>query len=96
MSSDRQDRESRQQLVQALKRSSIGIEMAVSVLVGYLMGQWLDGKFGTQPWLTVTFMLLGIAASFVALFRMAQRVSREAADEEAEDDGESGSTMGRQ
>ena len=38
------------------------------VLVGYVIGHYLDKAFGTH-FLTLVFLLLGIAAGFIELFR---------------------------
>jgi ATP synthase protein I len=43
--------------------SSIGLQVALSILIGYFFGSYLDGKFHTEPWLTVIFFLLGVAAA---------------------------------
>jgi ATP synthase protein I len=44
-----------------------------SLLVGYLIGRFLDGYLGTFPWLTMVFLLLGGAAGFVQVFRILGR-----------------------
>ncbi len=44
--------------------------LASSILVSLYIGQWLDGRFHTTPWLTLVMTLLGIAAGFVNLFRL--------------------------
>ncbi len=41
----------------------LGLQLAVTVIVMVFLGIWLDGKFNTSPWLTVTFSFLGIATS---------------------------------
>jgi len=62
--------------------SLIGIEMAVSILVGYYGGVWLDGKFGTTWWQWVGFAL-GVAAGFRSLFRIAQKERARLANDSA-------------
>ena len=49
---------------------SAGTELAVSVLAGFLAGQWLDRKFGTGPWLTLVGALGGIAFGLYQLVRV--------------------------
>lgn len=44
--------------------SSLGLQVALSILIGYGLGQYLDGKFDTQPWLTIICFFLGVAAAF--------------------------------
>ncbi len=42
----------------------------MSTFVGLGIGYWLDNVFSTGPWLTLIFLLLGIVAGFVEIFRM--------------------------
>jgi F0F1-type ATP synthase assembly protein I len=59
--------------------SSLALALPASTLVGYLIGYWLDHAFGTK-WLTVLFLLLGIAAGFAQLIR---RIVSDARDGDA-------------
>ena len=52
-----------QQHTMAARWSSVGIQLVISVLLGYWGGQWLDGKFGTEPWLSYIGIFLGLAAA---------------------------------
>ena len=71
------------QLVKALGRySAVGIEMGAAVVIGYLIGHWLDKQAGTAPWLMLFFLLIGVAAGFRGLYRAAKRAMRE--DEQQE------------
>ncbi len=63
-------------LYRALEVSSVGIELALSIVLGWLGGSWLDDMAGTAPWLTVTGVLFGVTAGFYALYRVAQKVAR--------------------
>lgn len=58
--------------------------MGLSVVIGYGMGWWLDGKFGTQPWLTTVFTLLGITAGIRSMLQLSRKVARQMAQEDAE------------
>ena len=51
----------------------VGIEMGISIAVGFLGGRWLDGKLGTEPWLAWIGFACGVLAGFRALFRVARR-----------------------
>ncbi|HVJ17866.1 MAG TPA: AtpZ/AtpI family protein [Polyangiaceae bacterium] len=57
---------------------TVGLEIALSVTVGLLGGQWLDKKFGTSPWLTIIGLAYGIAAAVRALYRALKRANLEA------------------
>ena len=48
--------------------SQIGITMAVCILVGVFIGRFLDGHFGTGPWLLFLFSFLGVGAAFKSMF----------------------------
>lgn len=42
---------------------SLGLQVALAIFIGYGIGRYLDGKFGSGPWLTVIFFMFGIAAA---------------------------------
>ena len=68
-----------------LDLSSMGTFLVVSTFVGGGIGYFLDNKvFGTFPWLSIIFLLLGIAGGFIKIFEAAKRSS------EDEDENESG------
>ena len=56
--------------------STVGIALVVSTVIGFYIGKKLDEFFGTDPWLTILFLLFGIAAGFINLFRTALRTGR--------------------
>ncbi|MBM4396708.1 MAG: AtpZ/AtpI family protein [Deltaproteobacteria bacterium] len=57
----------------AMAVASIGLEMGVAIVVGWLGGAWLDDRLGTEPWLMLSGLGLGIAAAFRGLWRTARR-----------------------
>jgi F0F1-type ATP synthase assembly protein I len=57
--------------------SSLGLAFPIAIAIGYFFGRWLDGVFGTSPWLTILFSLFGIVAGFVNAFRVALRIGAE-------------------
>jgi F0F1-type ATP synthase assembly protein I len=50
---------------------SIGWELVVSVLGGFLIGQWLDKKWKTSPWLMLSGALFGITVALYRLIKLA-------------------------
>ena len=54
--------------------SSMGLELGLSVVVGFLIGSWLDGWLGTDPWLLLLFGTAGIVAGYRSIFRLVKRV----------------------
>ena len=50
---------------------SAGITLASSVVVGFLIGQWIDHHWHlSMPWGTIVFSLAGVTAGFLNLFRI--------------------------
>lgn len=50
-----------------------GSELVGAVLAGFLLGQWLDKKLGTGPWLMLVGAIFGITLGLYALIRSSQR-----------------------
>ena len=69
-------REQREQLRRVGSLSTVGLELALSIAVGYLGGQWLDEKLGTEPWLEWIGLGFGLAAAAVSLYRAVRRAQR--------------------
>lgn len=61
-----------------LTTSAVGLEMGVAVIIGLLMGRWLDGEFGTEPYLMILFTIFGFVAGVRGLIRGARRAERAA------------------
>lgn len=53
--------------------ASMGIAMVVSTFIGLLMGIYLDRYFETKPWLTIVFLIFGIAAGFRNIYLMVKK-----------------------
>lgn len=62
---------------------TLGLEVALSIMVGLFGGQWLDGRFGTSPWLTLLGSAFGLAAAIRAILRQMRIMKKEADKEEA-------------
>lgn len=52
---------------------TVGFVLVACIVLGYFLGRYLDGKLGTEPWLSVAGVLLGTAAGFLELFRTVSR-----------------------
>jgi ATP synthase protein I len=55
----------------------IGVELAVTVVVGALLGYGLDRWLSTRPWLMLAGLLLGTAAGFRNLYRDLRQPGRD-------------------
>lgn len=64
-----------------LSGSAAGLELGLSVIVCTVLGMWLDGKLGSEPWLMLAGLLLGLTSGFRSLLREVRRADRRAARE---------------
>jgi len=60
-------------------------ELLAGVLGGLAMGWLLDRWFGTEPWLLILMLTLGMVAAFRNVFKLASR-SQTQTDEPADED----------
>lgn len=56
--------------------SSMGFSVALAIVIGLAIGYYLDGYFGTRPWLTLIFLILGIVAGFRNIIILLRRVQK--------------------
>lgn len=67
------DKKNNNETLQAIVQfSQIGVTMTASVLLGVLLGKYLDGLFGTSPWLLLIFSFLGAGAAIKLIFNMSK------------------------
>ena len=52
----------------------MGLEVGLSVVVGFLIGTWLDDELDTAPWFLIIFGIAGIIAGYRSMFRIVKRV----------------------
>ena len=64
---------------------TIGLEVVLCMLAGLFLGQWIDRKVGTAPWLAVIGFFLGAAAGGKAIWRGWKEMQAETAREEREE-----------
>jgi ATP synthase protein I len=82
------DPQKRRSMRAAGRLSAVGWELAISVIACFLAGIWADGKLGTEPWLAIVGLVIGMGAGFWILFK-AVRAANEAAEEEDRGGGSS-------
>jgi ATP synthase protein I len=61
---------------QFARYSALGLEMGLSVAIGLAIGYFLDRYFHTKPWLTIIFLILGVAAAFRSLASLAKEIDK--------------------
>lgn len=59
--------------LQAAMASTIGFQVAFAPFIGIGIGAYLDARFGTVPYLTLIFLVLGIAAGARNYYRFAKK-----------------------
>jgi len=59
--------------------SQFGITLAVSVVLGFFAGQWLDGRLNTGIIFTLIGVLLGLVASAINIVRLYRTLLRKTA-----------------
>ena len=52
----------------------MGLEVGLSVVVGFLIGTLLDDWLDTEPWFLIIFGIAGIIAGYRSMFRMVKRM----------------------
>jgi ATP synthase protein I len=67
--------EGRKQLQLAARFATAGLELVISIVVGYFGGRALDRWLGSEPYCGYVGLLLGIVAGFRNLFLLARRAS---------------------
>ncbi len=59
-----------------LRYSTVGLEMGLSVIIGLFVGDWLDRRLGTAPWLLLLFLIFGMVAGFRSVWRLMRDMNR--------------------
>jgi len=67
---------------------SVGLELLLSMAVGYYGGRWIDGRFGGHGWLTLAGFLAGVVVGFRAIFQVGKHMQRDIERAERRDRGE--------
>jgi F0F1-type ATP synthase assembly protein I len=63
---------------------TLGIQLAITVVVCFFIGRWLDSVFNTAPWLMIAGLALGITGGLMSFFRTAIAAGKEQDREAAE------------
>jgi F0F1-type ATP synthase assembly protein I len=61
--------------------AGLGLAFAICTMGGLYLGQWLDRKFGTAPWMLLIGVFVGAGGSFYSMYRklMAAQAREDAA-----------------
>jgi F0F1-type ATP synthase assembly protein I len=64
---------------------TVGIELIVSMALGYYGGRWLDEKAGAHGWLTGAGAFLGVVVGFYSLWKASRAMTEDAIRAEREE-----------
>ncbi len=48
----------------------IALSLALPIVAGSFLGNYLDQQLGSAPWMTLLLLMLGVAAGFAWLYRL--------------------------
>jgi hypothetical protein len=65
----------RSSLVKLGRLGVVGTELGLGVAVLTLLGWWLDGKWNTTPWLTLTGAFIGIVGGLYKFWRLGRELT---------------------
>ena len=58
-----------------MRFAGLGIQLAITILGGVLLGQWLDRRLGTEALFTILGAFLGFGATMYSLIRSLNRAA---------------------
>jgi F0F1-type ATP synthase assembly protein I len=50
--------------------SQLGLTIVVPILLGVVLGLFIDSHLGTRPWATLALIILGVIAGGVGVYRL--------------------------
>jgi F0F1-type ATP synthase assembly protein I len=72
------DQKSRQNILLGFRiTGDFGASIAVPVVLFVIIGQWLDEKYNTGPWLTIVAFVLAAVVSGRIIYQKAKKYGRE-------------------
>lgn len=57
---------------------TLGVQLALAPVILFFLGQWLDDKYGTGPWLRLAGLAIGVTGGFIKFVKTATALSKEA------------------
>ena len=59
----------RSKVSSSASHAGAGLQFAVALIAFLFLGQWLDGRLGTEPWLMMLGVFIGGGGGFYAMYR---------------------------
>lgn len=63
---------------------TLGIQLALSVVVFFFIGKWLDSRLGTSPWFMLGGLVLGAVGGMIKFITSALKMAKEQDASDAE------------
>jgi ATP synthase protein I len=64
---------------------TMGMELAFAVVGMFLVGRWIDSLWGTDPWVMIVGLFVGVTGGFIRFFRKAIALGKEQDEASAEE-----------
>jgi F0F1-type ATP synthase assembly protein I len=55
---------------------TLGLQLAITVVGFFFLGQWLDRKLETSPWLMLTGLAIGILGGLIKFLKTAMEIGK--------------------
>jgi F0F1-type ATP synthase assembly protein I len=68
--------EGREQIKAAGRIGAVSIEIGLGMLIGWFGGRYLDGVFGTGPWIATVGLVLGLVAGMRSLYKATRKIQK--------------------
>jgi F0F1-type ATP synthase assembly protein I len=61
--------------------TQVAFIMLTPIIGGVFIGNWLDEKLNTSPWILLVAIILGVGTAFMSLFKFVMTVTKKDDDE---------------
>lgn len=61
--------------------TQVAFIMLTPIIGGVYLGNWLDEKLNTSPWILLVAIILGVGTAFMSLFKFVMTVTKKDDDE---------------
>ncbi len=58
--------------IKSASLSTIGLSFVLAIIIGFFTGYYLDKWLGTKPWMTIFWLIIGLAAGFKNIYTAVQ------------------------
>ena len=56
---------------------TLGIQLALSIVIFFFIGKWMDGRFNTSPWLMIGGLLIGGVGGMVKFITSVMKLGQQ-------------------